>query len=62
MKEKYSGMTVNERLYLSGLYDKFYNAVKEKDTQQVITILKSVEFSDDSTINPILEQFGLKPK
>jgi len=27
-KSKYSGMTLNERLYISGLIDKYYEAVK----------------------------------
>ena len=61
MDKKYSGMTVNERLYISGLYDKFYKAIEEKDIQQVIEIIKNVELKDDSTINPILAQFGLRP-
>lgn len=54
---KYGGMTVNERLYLSGLMDEFDKAVKEKNISKVISILKSVEFTDLS-IKPILE--GLK--
>ena len=43
MNKKYAGMTVNERLFVSGYYDEFYKAVKEKNTQRVIAILKEVE-------------------
>jgi len=62
MSSKYAGMGVNERLFASNLDNKFYKAVKEKDIDLVIKILKEVELSDDSTINPILEQFGLLPR
>jgi len=62
MNSKYAGMGVNERLFASNLDNKFYKAVKEKDVDLVIKILKEVELSDDSTINPILEHFGLLPK
>ena len=52
-------MTVNERLYVAGLIDKFDKAVKEKDTAKVREILKSVELNEDS-IRPILEEYELK--
>ena len=55
---KYSGMTVNERLYISGLLQKFDDAVKEKDINKIIKILKEVEL-DESSINPILKGLGL---
>ncbi|RZL45594.1 MAG: hypothetical protein EOP00_17120 [Pedobacter sp.] len=55
---KYGGMTVNERLYLAGLDDKFYKAVEEKDIAKATAILKEVELTEAS-INPILESFGL---
>ena len=58
MKNKYMGMTVNERLYLSGMMDSFDKAVKEKDTSNVVLILKNVELTDAS-IAPILKQLGL---
>lgn len=60
MDNKYAGMTVNERLYVSGLMDDFDKAVGEKNTAEVIRILKKVELGDDS-IKPILEQLGLCP-
>lgn len=59
MQSKYAGMTVNERIYVSGLMDEFDKAVSEKKTDEVIRILKTVELGDDS-IEPILEQLGLR--
>jgi reverse gyrase len=59
MQPKYAGMTVNERLCVSGFMDEFEKAVSEKSTHEVIRILKSVELGDDS-IEPILEQLGLR--
>lgn len=55
---KYGGMTVNERLYVSGLLDKFDRAVKNKDTQNIISILKEVEMTNDS-ITDILSSLKL---
>jgi len=55
---KYSGMTVNERLYISGLLQKFDDAVKEKDINKIIKILKEVEL-EESSINPILKGLGI---
>jgi hypothetical protein len=55
---KYSGMTVNERLYISGLLQKFDDAVKKKDINKIIKILKEVEL-EESSINPILKALGL---
>ena len=58
MDNKYAGMTVNERLYVSGLIDKFEKAVSEKDTETAIRILKEVELTDGN-IKPILEKWNL---
>ena len=58
MENKYAGMTVNERLYASGLMDEFDEAVEKKNTKKVRDILEKVELTEDS-INPILEKLGL---
>lgn len=57
-KSKYPGMTVNERLYVSRLIDRFYAAVKEKGIDAAISILKEVDLSEEN-IKPILEFQGL---
>lgn len=54
----YKGMTVNERLYVSGFMDEFDEAVEEKDIEKVICILKKVELTDLSIV-PILKELGL---
>jgi len=58
MDYKYAGMTVNERLYVSGLMDEFEEAVEKKNTDKVRTILEKVGLTDDS-IKPILEKYEL---
>ncbi|MBD1386640.1 hypothetical protein IDJ75_15240 [Mucilaginibacter rigui] len=57
MENKYGGMTVNERLYVSGLWEKFDDAVAQKDIDLVIAILKKVELND-SNIQEILKFNG----
>jgi hypothetical protein len=58
MENKYAGMTVNERLYVSGLMDEFDKAVEERDVERICRILSNVELTEES-IRPILEQLGL---
>jgi len=58
MSEKYSGMTVNERLYVSGKMDEFDHAIKEKDTEKVKIILIEVEV-DEASIKATLKEYGL---
>jgi hypothetical protein len=58
MDTKHAGMTVNERLYASGLMDGCDKAVSEKNTTEVVRILKEVELTDEN-IRPILESWGL---
>jgi len=58
MDNKYSGMTVNERLYVSGLMDEFDAAVQKKDAERVRAILEKVDLTEES-IKPILEDLNL---
>jgi len=58
MDNKYAGMTVNERLYVSGLSHKFDKAVAKKNLVEIMQILKQVELTDLS-IEPILENLGI---
>ena len=51
-------MTVNERLVVSGKIDDFDRAVKEKNTDIVVCVLREVGLSDES-IKPILETLNL---
>lgn len=59
MDNKYKGMTINERLYVSSFMDVFDKAVKENKIEKVIDILKKVEITEESAINPILKELGL---
>lgn len=58
MEKKYSGMTVNERLFVSGLLEEFDIAVKENDYSKSVLILRKVELNDES-IEQILKSLGL---
>lgn len=59
MKDKYKGMTVNERLYSEGLIDDFYSAVEEKKIEKIIQILMNVDL-DKFSIIEILKGLGFK--
>ncbi|MEP6848011.1 MAG: hypothetical protein ABI999_04080 [Acidobacteriota bacterium] len=59
MDDENKAMTVNERLYGSGLMDAFDKAVEEKNVQVVRTILEKIGLTELSII-PILKQQGLK--
>ncbi len=52
-------MTVNERLYVSGLIDEYYKAVEEKDADKVADILSKINIGDGN-IRSILEKYGLQ--
>jgi len=54
-------MTVNERLWVSGLMEKFDLAVTETDINTVKSILRDVELGE-ANINGILKHFGLIEK
>ena len=51
-------MTVNERLYVSGLIDKFYDSVNKKDTDTAVLILEAVDLGEEN-IEAILKFNGL---
>lgn len=59
MNDKYSGMTVNERLYHSGNLKAFDLAVKKKDKDQIILIMKKIEL-DKESIDTILKHYKLR--
>jgi len=52
-------MTVNERLFLSGLLEDFDKAVSNKDVKKVAQILEEIELTEEN-IEPILEKYELK--
>lgn len=55
---KYEGMTVNERLLVSGFLDEFQHYIDVKDKDNIVLILKKLEV-DDSSINTFLAKIGL---
>ncbi|MEY3499763.1 MAG: hypothetical protein RL308_1432 [Bacteroidota bacterium] len=57
-KNEYGGMTVNERLFVSGLLDSFDNAISNKDIDRVIKILYEVELTKDN-IDAIHKHYNL---
>jgi len=59
MSDRYSGMTVNERLYVSGKIDEFDDAIEKKDVEKLKVILKEIEI-DDASITSILEKYDFK--
>ncbi|WP_413513500.1 hypothetical protein [Myroides odoratus] len=59
MESKYKGMTVNERLYLSGLIDDFDRAVVKKDIEIVVKILNKIEIIDELSVKNILQSLDL---
>ena len=61
MKEKYKGMTVNERLYVSGLIDKFDKCIEQGQVEEVKRILVEVGISEAESIEAILRHYNLEP-
>lgn len=55
----YKGMTVNERLFLSGRMDEFDELVLANDVNGLKAILNEIEITDDSSMRAIIEQLGL---
>ncbi len=58
MDNKYAGMTVNERLWVSGLMDEFERAISGKNTDEAVRILTEVGLTGEN-IKPILVKYGL---
>ena len=56
----YKGMTVNERLFLSGRMDEFDALVRAKDVNGLKALLKNVEITDESSMRAIIEWLGLE--
>jgi hypothetical protein len=59
MENKYGGMTVNERLYVSGLWDEFEQYLEEKNIEKIISVLNKVELTGDN-VTAILKNHGLE--
>ena len=59
MDNIYKGMTVNERLYVSGLMEEFDMAIEENNIKKIVIILNKVEITEESAIEPILKALGL---
>ena len=55
---KYSAMTVNERLFASGLMEEWNQAVERKDREKLTALLGKVELADQAApiINSALER------
>ena len=59
---KYSGMTVNERLYASGLIEKFDNAIKRRRYKKAVKILIEAELTTEqaqSTVEAIENRMNM---
>lgn len=55
----YSGMTVNERLVVSGLDKDFDKSIKNRDIKSVTRILEKVNL-DRISIEDILKKYNMK--
>lgn len=56
---KYAEMTVNERLFISGLLEDFDSAKEKKDKERLVEILRSVEV-DETSIRQTLKDFEIE--
>ena len=61
MKNNYGGMTVNERLVMSGLMAAFDKAINRKDFEKATEILEALEL-DETNIRAILAQVSKRKR
>jgi len=61
MKNKYGGMTVNERLVMGGSMAAFDKAINRKDFEKATEILEAVEL-DETNIRAILAQVSKRTR
>ncbi|RTY94433.1 hypothetical protein EKL32_11850 [Flavobacterium sp. GSN2] len=54
MESKFSGMTVNERLYVRGLINDFDNALEQKNVEEIKAVLKKVALNEDSIFEMLI--------
>ncbi|RTZ10181.1 hypothetical protein EKM05_05295 [Flavobacterium sp. GSP27] len=54
MENKFSGMTVNERLYVGGLINDFDNALEQKNVEEIKAVLKKVALNEDSIFEMLI--------
>ena len=59
MDNKYAGMTVNERLFASGLIDQFEQAIEVRNAIEMRRILEFVELTE-ANIKPILDKYEIE--
>lgn len=49
-EQSVSGMTVNERLFHFGLFDRFDTAARSKDVSALVQVLLEAKFSDEQAL------------
>lgn len=54
LENRFSGMTVNERLYVSGLMSDFDSCLKKKDIKGIKSILRKVELDEKNILDIVI--------
>jgi hypothetical protein len=49
-RERFGGMTVNERLFAAGILDQFDDAARRRDRQAMLAYLRRVAMTDSQAI------------
>ena len=52
-ENSFSGMTVNERIYVSGLMDDFDYCLNQKDKEGIKFLLKKIKLNENSILDII---------